>query len=144
MQLYHLVYYSRRVSSDPAQLDAIVKVSEVNNARLGISGALFANEAHFFQLLEGPRDALNDRLRVIMADDRHAYMALTLFEVLSYRLFSDWRMARLDGADSQVARIFRAYAADVTSPDKMAGPVIWQMIDEMSKAVLAGFSADPS
>lgn len=136
LHLYHLVYFSKRLSQSSAELDQIIETSRRNNAALGITGALFVDGGLYFQVLEGPRDALSELLARIMEDERHEDVVLTMFSDLSERMFGDWNMAELTTADPEVSRLFDHYTGDVPDPTMLPGTVIWDMIESMANAVL--------
>lgn len=53
------------------ELERIVATARTNNARTGLRGALIMNGTTFFQVLEGPADALEATFSRIEADRRH-------------------------------------------------------------------------
>ncbi|WP_293721500.1 BLUF domain-containing protein [Stappia sp.] len=53
------------------ELERIVATARANNARTGLRGALIMNGTTFFQVLEGPADALEATFSRIEADRRH-------------------------------------------------------------------------
>lgn len=136
MHLSHLVYFSKRVPCSAAALDDIFEVARRNNARAGVTGALFVQRDYFFQLLEGPRAPLSDVFAKIVRDPRHQAVELALFEALNYRMFADWRMAELSEDNPDVRRIYASFVAGAASPHALSGPVMWHMVEKMSTAVL--------
>jgi len=134
--LSHLVYFSKRKSRDPDTLMNILEVARRNNEILGITGILFVQKNHYFQLMEGPRDILSDRLRLIINDDRHSDLVLTLFEELNFRMFSDWKMAMVNDDNLEIDRIYKSYSAEISSPHGLSGAVIWEMVEKMANKTL--------
>jgi hypothetical protein len=71
----------------------LVRTARNNNARMGVTGALFFERGRFFQVLEGDRStilALFDRIR---SDDRHSEVQLLIEDDLENRQFASWSMA---------------------------------------------------
>ncbi|MEL7090961.1 MAG: BLUF domain-containing protein [Pseudomonadota bacterium] len=131
MQLYHLVYFSNRISNSHAELQQILSVSRRNNADIGLTGALFACDDHYFQVLEGPRSALSRVLQVVMNDTRHSDVVISLCEPIEVRAFGAWRMAEMSANNPRLTDIYRMYTEHVTSPAELNGEAIWDMIVTM-------------
>ncbi|MBX9460981.1 MAG: BLUF domain-containing protein [Brevundimonas sp.] len=111
--LERLVYCSK-ARIDTASLQAISEllgVSQRNNVRDGLTGALAVNDGWFLQVIEGPTAALDGLLRRLADDDRHADLEVLSRRPVSARLFPDWSMV----------------AARIT-PD--VGPQLRRLIDE--------------
>lgn len=111
--LERLVYCSR-ACVDTASLQAISEllgVSQRNNARDGLTGALAVNDGWFLQVIEGPGTALYRLLRRLADDNRHAEIEILSRRPVNGRLFPDWSMV----------------AARIT-PD--VGPQLQRLIDE--------------
>lgn len=111
--LERLVYCSR-ACTDTGSLQAIAEIlgqSQRNNARDGLTGALAVNDGWFLQVVEGPGPALDDLLRRLAADPRHADAEILSRRPVSGRLFRDWSMV-----------------ATRVTPD--VGPQLRRLIDE--------------
>ena len=81
----------------PEDVDAIARVSEANNTRDGITGMLMASGQLFFQLVEGPDDAVDALYRRILADRRHRnVMVLGDERGDLIRQCPDWAMKKVD------------------------------------------------
>lgn len=91
-------YVSEMVESVTAEdVDDIARVSEANNARDGITGMMMASGRLFFQLVEGPDDAVEALYRRILADRRHRnVMVLGDERGELARQCPDWAMKRMD------------------------------------------------
>ena len=99
--LVRVVYVSEAVVAfSPADLSALLRKSQANNANRGLTGILLSAGGHFMQVLEGPADAVVERLDVISADPRHRRVHRFLCEPTTARLFGRWTMGLLnvDGA----------------------------------------------
>lgn len=108
------VVYCSRARIDTASLQAISEllgVSQRNNARDGLTGALAVNDGWFLQVVEGPGTALDRLLRRLAEDPRHADVEILSRRSVTARLFPDWSMV----------------AARIT-PD--VGPQLQRLIDQ--------------
>ncbi len=107
--LRRLVYYSRnRTAGAPEAVDGtirgILETSRVNNARVGVTGALMFNAGCFAQVLEGPTSAVEATFERIQQDERHGDVALLAYDVVESRLFTDWSMAYVGASQAEAAR----------------------------------------
>jgi hypothetical protein len=96
-KLFRLIYVSRATAPTGAlrqlALRDIAEASLRNNARRGVTGALALVGCWFAQVLEGPRDALEEAWDRILADTRHADVRLLSFAPASARAFGGWALA---------------------------------------------------
>jgi hypothetical protein len=92
--LGHLVYYSKAtVSTDSLWvLTDLLAVSQRNNDRDKVTGALAIADGWFFQVIEGPGSKLNNLLRRLEADTRHTEFKVLSRREVSFRLFGEWSM----------------------------------------------------
>lgn len=92
-RLIHLIYNSAATEefSDEA-LAVLLSKSRNKNASLGITGMLLHVDGCFFQVLEGPEDAVNTLAETIRQDPRHARMTVIIHEPIARRAFSEWTM----------------------------------------------------
>jgi hypothetical protein len=99
--LYNLVYCSRAAAGvDDAAVARIIATSRRNNPRNGITGLLVFGSGIFFQWLEGPRDGVTRLMAHILRDARHdTIVRLSENEEPRERVFPDWDMELVDGAD---------------------------------------------
>lgn len=122
-------------------MEDILKTSHVRNAQLGVTGVLFVAPDRYFQVLEGPRDAVLGLYDTISADPRHKDVSLELSEPLHHRMFGDWRMAAVSSDDLRVLSVCLAHTGARPSPDQLSGTEIWAMISDMAEAALRGDTA---
>lgn len=104
------VYVSR--SSYPFTDDDLANLlmtSRSNNARLGITGMLLHREGRFIQVLEGPDEAVRERLAVIARDPRHTAVHTIVDERVEDRLFPAWTMGYRAVTDD-LASVIPGYA----------------------------------
>lgn len=92
--LTRLVYVSRMsVVDDPRwELDDILKASQINNQRVGVTGALLFDRGDFGQVLEGPTQAVRDTFRRIRLDVRHFRVTVVEVCTIEERTFPNWSM----------------------------------------------------
>lgn len=91
---YKLVYISRPVSGLTAEeLYDIIKVSNINNAKVGVTGILLYKGGMFFQVLEGDKDAVTHvYYDVIVNDTRHCDPSIIIEGYDNKRNFPNWHM----------------------------------------------------
>lgn len=87
----------------------IVETSSKNNLENDLTGCLIYKDARFFQMLEGPQDAVDTLLARLRKDPRHTNIEVLISAQISRRSFPNWRMKRV--AASSTASL------DVISPD---------------------------
>ena len=96
--LHRLVYTSRNhLVGDEAEMSIavleILRTSQRNNARVGITGALLFNKGAFAQVLEGPSRAVEDTFERIQRDERHGDVTVLQCGTTAERKFTNWSMA---------------------------------------------------
>jgi hypothetical protein len=88
------VVYTSQVSHPmgPHHMEQLVQMARVSNTKWGLTGMLLCSERGFGQCLEGPPDAVDERMAAIRRDSRHRNVQI-LFEMLvEAREFSTWSM----------------------------------------------------
>ena len=94
--LIQLTYASRTSSVfKNDDLASILKASQRNNARVGVTGALCLAGGIFLQQLEGDRAEVNRLYHRILADPRHREPAVLDFAEITSRRFTSWDMGSL-------------------------------------------------
>jgi hypothetical protein len=92
--LHQLLYVS--VEKHPytkEDLTALLNQSREKNAKLGITGILLYYKKHFFQVLEGEKEAVFNLYQTIRKDQRHSSVILVFDQPIQERGFRDWTMA---------------------------------------------------
>jgi hypothetical protein len=123
--LYSLAYFSRNmIQGDPAAVDAeiaaILDVARVKNRAADITGALLFSGGCFAQVLEGPRNAVEDIFETIQNDSRHRDATILHLHAIETRSFANWSMAYAGTAEGMTERA--TAAAVLPSPEAiMAG-----------------------
>ena len=94
--LYRLVYASKNLlqGSDVAsEVLQILEVSQRNNAKVDVTGALLFNKGAFAQVLEGPRHKVESTFERIQQDPRHGEVTVLQCSPVDERGFPSWSMA---------------------------------------------------
>lgn len=92
------------------EVEEIGERSVKNNTRDGLTGVLFCFNNIFYQILEGPEDALNRCYSRILKDSRHKdIFCLEVENNITVRQFGDWAMktVRLDESNDSLIRPIR-------------------------------------
>ena len=109
-EIHQLVYVScTAIEGDEGTyrraIEDILAVARERNARLGVTGALLCNREYFAQVLEGPREAVEEIYESIQCDERHTGTTVLRFRPAPRRDFPDWTMA-YEGHDSEALATF--------------------------------------
>ena len=96
--VYKILYCSRNMmSGDAAEQDAAIRQilasSRINNQRLEVTGALLFSAESFAQVLEGPKDAVEETFERIQRDIRHGDVTVLNSGGSGPRDFANWSMA---------------------------------------------------
>lgn len=93
VDLIQCIYMSAAVRFlDPDALKTLLASARRNNERAGLSGMLLYVGGSFFQVLEGPAQAVDSAYRRIQEDPRHDGMVMLVREPIKERSFADWTM----------------------------------------------------
>ncbi|MCO4764542.1 MAG: BLUF domain-containing protein [Myxococcales bacterium] len=77
----------------PDAISALAKASAENNRRADITGILVETSGIFFQVIEGPAEAVDALFQRISADPRHQeLLILNTMDNCDTRLFPQWAM----------------------------------------------------
>lgn len=136
MRLVRLVYASRVAKSvDGAEVKKILKVSQDNNARDGISGMLCFNSQYFLQCLEGPRPAVNATYNRILGDPRHSEPELISFREIAERDFGEWSMGYT--GEGLLARdtLFRFTPQGTLDPVSLSADSAYALLHALGKQI---------
>lgn len=125
--------YASRTSATYVQNDlaSILKASQRNNARVGVTGALCLANGIFLQQLEGDRAEVNRLYHRILADPRHREPAVLDFAEITSRRFTTWSMGSLAPLESN-RHIFLKYSRSASfDPYGMSGPTLQSFFSEL-------------
>jgi Sensors of blue-light using FAD len=132
--LFSLAYFSRNlIAGTPAEAEfeiaRILEVAREKNRRAGISGALLFSGGCFAQVLEGPRDAVEEIFETIQCDPRHSDVTILHLHPIEARSFPEWSMAYAGQAEA--LRDQAVAAAALASPDKIVAAASGQSFLEV-------------
>jgi hypothetical protein len=104
-----LSYASRSlIPAGGPEIAALIDACLRNNARLGVTGALYFDGRQFFQVLEGDEAVVACLFDDIRKDPRHTDVKIVTRGPIAQRAFAGWTMKIVDGvARPQVGRRFR-------------------------------------
>jgi len=106
--LKRIKYISR--FSGPLDADGVAAIGEQsgkNNQELGLTGLLMASGGLFYQVLEGPPDAVDRVYGAIAGDPRHTdVLLLAAEEDVRDRTYPDWSMRTVDLDAAAHVRLF--------------------------------------
>jgi len=101
--LKFLVYVSSAVRLfSHEELVELLRLSRINNARLGVTGMLLYDRGNFIQVMEGPGAKVDNLYEKIRADPRHKQVTMLLQGPLEKRQFKTFTMGFDNGADLSV------------------------------------------
>ena len=95
---FSLAYFSRNaIVGTPEelreQIEHILVSARRKNPPRGVTGALLFSEGCFAQVLEGPREAVEDIFETIQCDPRHCDVTVMHLHAVEQRSFAAWSMA---------------------------------------------------
>lgn len=95
------IAYQSRASDflSSADLFQIIQKSVANNGANGLTGFLIFSDPRFFQVIEGPDDALDNLLSKLRKDTRHHSIEIVHRGEVESRSYPNWRMKRITGGD---------------------------------------------
>lgn len=110
-----------------ADIQAIGEQSRRNNERLDLTGVLMASGGLFYQVLEGPAEAVDEVYRKIVEDGRHTDLLLLSTETGVDRLFPTWSMQTINLDASSHVRLFplKALIMAVFEQTRLAEQMMW-------------------
>ena len=91
-QIKHLIYTSKPINFDDFSISSILKSSQKNNKKDGITGALIFREDIFLQFLEGPENKVDKAFNNIASDKRHKNVLKLKEDITDRKLFTSWAM----------------------------------------------------
>lgn len=113
--LHSIAYFSRStLQGDEAGMKAqvmdILATAWRKNRQNNLTGALLFADGCFAQVLEGPRDALEETFEAIECDPRHSDVTILHFHPVAERSFPGWSMAFAGEDEAMRARAMAANA----------------------------------
>ncbi|WP_231382087.1 BLUF domain-containing protein [Sphingobium indicum] len=94
MSLHQIMYISTVTGTvTPQECAAIAHASAIRNRRDDVTGLLLFNSRRFLQVLEGPKDAVENIFARIHGDSRHRGVVKLREGMIDTREFGRWAMA---------------------------------------------------
>ena len=93
--MHMISYVSDTLLSSPIiknEMVEIVSSANIRNKKMDITGVLFFENNHFFQIIEGKEDNLRNLYDSIERDNRHCRITKLLDQPVSKRTFEDWSL----------------------------------------------------
>lgn len=122
----------------------ILAQSRRNNARAGIVGALHYADGNFLQVLEGPRDAVEDLLARLGQDPRHRRLTVVRSQPVEAVSFASWSMKFVPSAADVRALLaetgqarFDPFAFDTATLERFVGLLHGQPASAAGDATVA-------
>ncbi len=91
-EIKHLIYTSEPIKFDDYNISNILKSSQKNNEKDGITGALIFREDIYLQFLEGPENKVDQAFHKIKSDKRHKNVLKIKEDITDRKLFTSWAM----------------------------------------------------
>ncbi len=96
-QLIQVVYCSAATNVlNRDEIEHLLRVSQIRNERLGITGMLLCAGRSFLQVIEGEKKKVDLLISSIEKDDRHRNITVIIREPIAERAFGDWTMGYAD------------------------------------------------
>lgn len=88
------------------EIDKLVADAEDRNRTLGVTGMLMSSGGIFYQVIEGPIDAVDGLFQKIAADQRHSdVLILSVQEEVEDRQFPSWAMKKVNLDEGSLSRL---------------------------------------
>ena len=108
--VYQVLYASRTNPALPRTVDLdILHTAWERNNTMALTGFLMRIGERYFQLLEGPPEAVSEVMTSIRADDRHSDVQVLSEGEAEQRRFSKWLMAYEDASDDDEGRMLQGW-----------------------------------
>lgn len=92
--LYELLYSSIAAATfDEGGVEDLLVQARARNKQCNVTGVLFFNGRKFLQLLEGPKQQVDELFAVIRDDARHSDVTVFHTGEIAERAFESWAMA---------------------------------------------------
>lgn len=137
--LHEVIYVSRRAEgvTDQVVVDDIVLPAGIKNNQLEITGCLWFSRDRFLQILEGPREAVEDVYSKILADDRHYEITTVSTSPITKRSFARWGMRSLrNSKENRIEELIHEYAPNFAATSSPVGSPETTSILEQIRAYL--------
>jgi len=96
--------FSKPLTHD--EIDQLATDAAERNRSLGVTGMLMSSGGIFYQVLEGPIDAVDSLFQKIAVDPRHTdVLVLSVQEEVEDRQFPSWAMKKVNLDEAAVTRL---------------------------------------
>ncbi len=112
---------------DP-EVGRILRACKINNPKREIGGVLHYGYGYFFQVLEGPRDQVEELYQRIAQDARHKNVTTLEKQDIRQRSFPDWSMKYVP-LEKDVERVLQRHRLKTFDPYSFDNAVIDDMVD---------------
>lgn len=131
--LYRLVYASKNLlvggeAKIASAVTQILEASQRNNSKVDVTGALMFNNGAFAQVLEGPRQAVEETFERIQCDDRHGDVTVLQCGPTENRSFANWSMAFVGQSSAGQAQFSQLAAESGFDLSKLDGDAVFGML----------------
>ncbi|HEY8357653.1 MAG TPA: BLUF domain-containing protein [Ramlibacter sp.] len=107
--LHRLLYVSSAVMRmSSAELEELLEEARAANAVNDVTGVLLYADGNIMQMLEGPRDNVQETFERISRSRRHKGVIVLLDSAVPERVFSTWSMAYSQATWAQLAEVQEA------------------------------------
>lgn len=141
MPLFRLIYASRAVDVNAAELQRILDTSVRNNRDANITGMLLFDHGAFLQLLEGPRSAVTRQFVKIAQDPRHDRVEIIQAATVDARFFWRWHMEYVASHGEQAALLARYRSGERFDPKDLSIAAMEQLCLDFANHVGQGRAA---
>ena len=90
------------------------------------------NAGCFAQVLEGPRDAVEETFEIIQQDERHGDVSLLAFQPVEHRAFESWSMGFVGSNIEDAARYGAVGQSSGFDPSKMTGDALFAALHRLA------------
>ena len=111
-----------------AELEKLGAAAAEKNSVLNVTGILMASGGLFYQVLEGPQEAVDELYTTIASDSRHTDLLLLQSESnVSGRVFPDWSMkaVNLDAASHKRLLALKALIKATYEQQRLIDNMVW-------------------
>ena len=92
--MYTLTYESQAIAElTNRDIEVILETAQTFNSQNGITGCLIFYMGKFIQILEGPKETVQELYAGIQKDERHTKVKMFSEDDITERNFPDWGMA---------------------------------------------------
>lgn len=135
--LIRLMYISRAtfeptpaVKGIEPNVARILQASRKNNAKIDVGGVLFYGDGHFFQCLEGDKNAVHKLLSRLNDDDRHTDVRVISEKPVQVRRFDDWSM-KYTAINDSIKTLLKKFGFRTFNPYKLSNQHFDALIDAL-------------